>query len=176
MAVTAELGFWARLPQWAQPREHERRGLGSLRLAETTILILLGVFFAVATVNDVVRQTHVNHRFVADLNTWRVVTGHDYHNVRIESDQKGHTTNDTACGNVSPGAPGERTQVCVLLVGAVVDGHRVVTGGYYLPAKTIDYSKTRYACFGAATQRELCGQNKAPAGSPPTPALPNGRP
>jgi hypothetical protein len=168
--------FFARLPEWARPRETERRGLGSLRLAETTIMILLGVFLAVATVNDVVQQTHVNHRFVADLSTWRAATGHDYHNIRIESDQKTHTTHDTVCGNVSPGAPGERTQVCVSLVGAVIGGHRTITGGYYLPAKSMDSSKLRFACFGVALQRDLCAGNPSPAGSPPTPPLPSGRP
>lgn len=175
--VTAPQGdVWSRLPEWARPRESERRGLGSLRLAESTILILLGVFLAVATINDVRQQTHVNHRFVADLSTWRAATGHDYHNVRIESDQKTHTTNDSVCGNVSPGAPGERTQVCLTLVGAVSGGHRTITGGYYLPANSMDSSKVRFACFGAAQQKDLCGRNLPPAGSPPTPPLPSGRP
>jgi hypothetical protein len=59
----------AQLPEWARPRDEERRGLGSLRLAETTILILFGVLLAVATVNDVAQQTHVNHRLIADLHT-----------------------------------------------------------------------------------------------------------
>jgi hypothetical protein len=167
---------WARLPEWARPRDSERRGLGSLRLAETTILILLGLFLTVATVNDVVQQTHVNHRFVADLRTWRSVTGHDYHNVRTESDQKGHTTRDVVCGNVSPGAPGERVQVCLALVGPVVSGTRSVSGGYYLPAKSIDIRRNRYACFGAPEQAGLCGLDKPPPGSPPHPPLPTGRP
>jgi hypothetical protein len=165
----------ARLPEWAQPRDHEQRGLGSLRLAETTILILVGVLLAIATINDVVQQTHVNHRLVADLRTWRVVTGHAYHNLTIEQDAKGHTTRDTVCGNVSPGGPKERTQVCLVLVGSVLSGRRAVSGGYYLPAQTIDGRRSRYACFGTAAQAGLCGLSKPPSGAPPAPALPTGR-
>jgi hypothetical protein len=179
MSATPEMtdsARWTRLPEWARPRDSERRGLGSLRLAETTILILLGLFLALATVNDVVQQTHVNHRFVADLRTWRSATGHDYHNVRTESDQKSHTTRDVVCGNVSPGAPGERVQVCLALVGPVVSGVRSVSGGYYLPAKSIDIRRYRYACFGAPAQTGLCGLGKPPLGSPPDPPLPTGRP
>ena len=41
------------------------------RLIETTLLILAGLLLAIATVNDVVDQTHVNHRLIADLRTWR---------------------------------------------------------------------------------------------------------
>jgi hypothetical protein len=164
-----------RLPEWARPRERERRGLGSLRLAETTILILLGVFLAIATINDVVQQTHVNHRLVTDLRTWREVTGHDYHNLGTERDVKGHTTRDTVCGNISPGGPRERTQVCLVLVGSVVSGRREVSGGYYLPAKTEDGRRSRYACFGAAARVGLCGLKQPPAGAPPAPALPTGR-
>ncbi|HTA13876.1 MAG TPA: hypothetical protein VK781_03370 [Solirubrobacteraceae bacterium] len=173
-ASTPQSGLLARLPEWARPRDSERRGLGSLRLAETTILILLGLFLAVATVVDVVQQTHVNHRLIADLRTWRTVTGHDYHNVRTEGDQKGHTTRDTVCGNVSPGAPGERAQVCLTLVGPTVSGLRRVSGGYYLPAKSIDLRRNRYACFGTPAGSGLCGLARPPAGSPPDPPLPTG--
>jgi hypothetical protein len=171
----SQSGRTARLPEWARPHENERRGLGSLRLAETTILILVGVLLAVATVNDVVRQTHVNHRIVADLRTWRTVTGHRYRNLTTEQDVKGHTTRDTVCGNVSPGGPDERAQVCLVLAGPVLSGRRAVSGGYYLPAKTVDGRRSRYACFGAAAQTGLCGLSKPPAGAPPAPPLPTGR-
>jgi hypothetical protein len=174
-AGPSESGLAARLPGWARPLDRERRGLGSLRLAETTILILLGLFLAIATVADVVKQTHVNHRLVADLRTWRVVTGHDYHNLGTERDVKGHTTRDTVCGNVSPGGPRERAQVCLVLVGPVSSGRRAVSGGYYLPAKTEDGRRSRYACFGAAALADLCGLKQPPAGAPPAPPLPTGR-
>jgi hypothetical protein len=170
-----EGGISARLPEWARPRESERRGLGSLRLAETTILILLGLLLAIATINDVVQQTHVNHRLVADLHTWRVMTGHDYRNLSVEQDLKGHTTRDTVCGNVSPGGPKERTQVCLVLVGPVVSERRAVSGGYYLPAQTVDERRSRYACFGTAVETGLCGLSKPPAGAPLAPSLATGR-
>ncbi len=94
LPTTTKRDAWGWLPEWARPLEHERRGLGSLRLAETTILILLGIFLAVATVNDVVQQTHVNHRLKADLLTWRTVTGHDYVNLATEQDVKTYSTRD----------------------------------------------------------------------------------
>ncbi|HEY5194786.1 MAG TPA: hypothetical protein VIJ39_13080 [Solirubrobacteraceae bacterium] len=167
---------WARLPEWARPREEERKGLGSLRLAETTILILLGVFLAVATIHDVVQQTHVNHRLTADLLTWRTATSRDYRNLAMEEDQKTHTTRDTICGNVSPGAPGEHAQLCLTITGPVVAGKRTVSGGYYLPPRSIDIAKNRYACFGEPLEAGLCGLHSPPAGSPPSPSLPLGRP
>ncbi len=174
--TAAKREAWGWLPEWARPLEHERRGLGSLRLAETTILILLGIFLAVATVNDVVQQTHVNHRLKADLLTWRTVTGHDYVNLDTEQDVKTYSTRDTVCGNVSPGAPGERAQVCLMLAGAVVSGMRSVTGGYYLPPYKADLRANRYECFGLAAETALCGLSSPPAGSPPSPPLSLGRP
>jgi hypothetical protein len=174
-SVASEGRPQARLPEWARPRERERRGLGSLRLAETTILILVGLLLAIATIDDVVQQTHVNHRLVADLHSWRVMTGHDYRNLSAEQDVKGHTTRDTVCGNVSPGGPKERTQVCLVLVGTVISGRRDVSGGYYLPPQSIDERRLRYGCFGTPAETGLCGLSKPPAGAPPAPSLPTGR-
>jgi hypothetical protein len=136
---------------------------------------MLGVLLAIATINDVVQQTHVNHRLIADLHSWRVVTGHDYHNVGVEEDVKSHTTRDTVCGNISPGGPKERTQICLVLVGPTLSGRRSVSGGYYLPAETEDGRRNRYACFGTAAETGLCGLSKPPAGAPPAPPLPTGR-
>jgi hypothetical protein len=170
-----EIGLSARLPQWARPRDSERPGLGSLRLAETTILILVALLLAVATVNDLVQQTHVNHRLVADLRTWRLATGHNYHNLSIQQDVKGHTTRDTVCGNVTPGGPKERAQVCLVLLGPVLSGGRSASGGYYLLAQTVDGRRSRYGCFGAAAEAGLCGLKKPPFGAPPAPPLPTGR-
>ena len=144
------------LPEWARPRESERKGLGSLRLAETTLLLLFALLLAVATINDVVLQTHVNHRLVADLATWRARTGHDYHNVGVEQDIKEHSTRDIVCGNVSPGGPQERTQICLRIAGPVHAGRRTVTGGYYLPPRSEDEASLRYGCFGSAVQADLC--------------------
>jgi len=157
---------WARLPEWARPLEHERRGLGSLRLAETTILILLGLFLAVATVNDlVVLRVNENHRLNADLRTWRTITAHDYVNISTEQDIAGHTTRDVACGNVSPGAPGARNQICLILTGPVHGGVRSAMGGYYLPAYHSNLKANRFWCFGSAIADDLCGRSAPPAGA-----------
>jgi hypothetical protein len=168
------LGGWVRLH--ARPRESERKGLGSLRLAETTLLLLFALLLAIATVNDVVQQTHVNHRLNADLATWRVVTGHDYHNLAVEQDLKGHSTRDTVCGNVSPGGPKQRTRICLRMTGPVVAGHRAIGGGYYLPPRIEDEAWLRYGCFGSAAESTLCPRDVAPAGAPPAPALRTGLP
>jgi hypothetical protein len=167
---------WAWLPEWARPLDEERRGLGSLRLAESTILILIGLFLAVATVNDVVQQTHVNHRLRADLLSWRTSTGHDYVNLATEQDVKTFSTRDTVCGNVSPGAPGERAQVCLIFTGPIVRGMRDVSGGYYLAPYKADLRANRYGCFGVAEEDALCALSSPPAGSPPSPPLTLGRP
>lgn len=164
------------LPEWARPLEREKPGLGSLRLAETTILILLGVFLAVATVNDVIQQTHVNHRIVADQLTWRQATHHEYHEITTEQDVKTHTTRDVVCGNVSPGGPDVHTQICLVLTGPAHNGVREVSGGYYLAPETVDIARHRFACFGEPAQLGLCGLRVPPVGSPRTPPLPTGRP
>jgi hypothetical protein len=128
-----------------------------MRLIETTLLVLVGVLLAVATGNDVVRQTHVNHRLIADLRTWRAYTGHEYHNLSIEQELLGPTSSqrEVICGNTSPGAPKARTQLCLAIWGPVVDGRRRVHGGWYLPAKAEDLRAKRYGCFGPAA-RGIC--------------------
>ena len=131
-------------------------GSGQTRLVETTLLVLLGLFLLIATVNDLVRQTHVNHRLVADLRTWREYTGHDYKNVSVEQDLYSHTTRDIACGNVSPGAPKARTQLCIVLSGPTRAGRRAAHGGFYLPPKVDDVKRYRYGCYGSAKTAGLC--------------------
>ena len=81
-------------------------GSGRTRLIETTLLVLAGLLLAIATVNDVARQTHVNHRLIADLRTWRAYTGHDYHNLSISQQLLGEASRrEVVCGNTSPGPP-----------------------------------------------------------------------
>ena len=128
------------------------------RLIEVTVLVLVGVLLAVATVNDVIRQSHTNQRLVVDLTTWRAYTGHLYHNLTIEQDLKGGgSTREVICGNTSPGAPKTRAQLCLVMRGPVVHGRRAVYGGYYLPPHTVfDVSSLRYACFGPAKSQGLC--------------------
>jgi hypothetical protein len=143
---------WERLPGWLRPRAIELPGSGRMRLIETTLLVLVGVLLAVATVNDVVRQTHVNHRLIADLRTWRVYTGHPYHNLAIEQELFGRASQrEVVCGNTSPGAPKARTQLCLAIWGPEVGGRRMVHGGWYLPPKVEDVRADRYGCFGPAS-------------------------
>ena len=145
------------LPAWLRPRSIELPGSGRTRLVETTLLILVGVLLAVATINDVVRQTHVNDRLIADLSTWRAYTGHDYHNLSIEQELLGPTSSqrEVVCGNTSPGSPKARIQLCLAIWGPVVNGRRAVHGGWYLPAKAEDLRAKRYGCFGPAS-RGIC--------------------
>jgi hypothetical protein len=156
-ATPIEHGWFDRLPAWLRPRAVESPGTGRGRLIELTLLVLAGLLLAVATVNDVVQQTHVNHRLIADLHTWREYTGHDYVNLSTAEDIYGHTTRDIVCGNTSPGPPGERTQLCLQLTGPVRAGRRAARGGWYLPPKTEDEAALRYGCFGSAKLEHRCG-------------------
>jgi hypothetical protein len=144
------------LPSWLRPRAMELQGSGRMWLIEATLLVLVGVLLAVATINDVVRQTHINHRLIADLATWRAYTGHPYHNLSTEQELFGAGSGrEVVCGNTSPGAPKARTQLCLVVYGPIHDGRRTVHGGWYLPAKAEDVRADRYGCFGEAA-RGLC--------------------
>jgi cell division protein FtsL len=154
--TSAEHDRWSGLPAWLRPRRKDLPGSGRLRLIETTLLLLLGVLLAVATVNDVVRQTHVNRRLIADMTTWRAYTGHSYHNLSIEQELFGPgSQHEVVCGNTSPGGPKARTQICLVVYGPVASGRRTVHGGWYLPRKVEDVRADRYGCFGAAS-RGMC--------------------
>jgi len=139
------------LPDWLRPRGLELPGSGRMRLIETTLLLLMGLLLAVATINDLVRQTDVNHRLIADLGTWRGYTGHEYHNLSIEQELFGAASQkEVVCGNRSPGAPRARPQICLVIYGPVRAGRREVHGGWYLPAVVEDVRADRYGCFGPA--------------------------
>jgi hypothetical protein len=141
------------LPGWLRPRMLELPGSGRTRLVETTLLVLVAILLAVATANDVVRQTHVNERLIADLSTWRTYTGHDNHNLSIDQKVLGETSQrEVVCGNTSPGGPKARTQLCLAIWGGVIGGRRTVHGGWYLPPKAEDLRAARYACFGPASE------------------------
>ncbi|HTB69908.1 MAG TPA: hypothetical protein VK707_02885 [Solirubrobacteraceae bacterium] len=146
----------AQLPDALRPRERERRGTGQMRLVETIVLLLAGLLMAIATVNDVVLDTHVNHRLNADLRTWRAYTGHDYKNVGVEQDVLHYTTTDVVCGNTTPGPPKQRTQICLQMTGPIVHSHRAARGGWYLPPKAEDLHRYRYGCFGAPKAEGKC--------------------
>jgi hypothetical protein len=155
----AQRGFWERLPPRLRPLDAERPGAGNIRLIETTLLVLIGLVLAVATINDTVRLAGINSRENADKQTWRVYTGRDYVNVGVETQLFGITsTRDAVCGNTEPGPPDAHTQECLLVAGPVRRGQREVLGGWYVPAyvQHNDYSY-RYGCFGSAT-KGLCGR------------------
>jgi hypothetical protein len=137
--------------------------VSQLRLIETTLLVLIGLLLALATVDDLVRQTHVNDRLVADLSTWRHYTGHDYKELAPDQQLLGETTKrEVVCGNTTPGRQYARVQICLEIWGPVVDGRRTVHGGWYLPAKVEeDLRRYRYGCFGAAVAEGMCS---APGG------------
>jgi hypothetical protein len=141
----------SRLREWLAPRDSERVGVGNVRLVETTLLLLAALLLAIATVNDVVRQTHTNRRLIADLGTWRHYTGHAYHNLAIEQEiVESGRHHEIVCGNTAPGAPKARTQLCLVIGGPQAGGRRSVLGGWYLPAKAEDLPALRYGCFGEA--------------------------
>jgi hypothetical protein len=154
--ATPTEGGWSRLPPRLRPLDREPPGGGRRWRLETAVLLLAGLLLAIATVNDVVLGTRVNHRLVADLRTWRAYTGHDYKNVSAEQDIYHHTTTDVACGNTVPGPPKERVQICLQLTGPVVHGYRAARGGWYLPPKAEDVRPHRYGCFGTAKAQGAC--------------------
>jgi hypothetical protein len=145
-----------RLPARLRPRAVELPGSGRTRLIETTLLALAALLLAIATVNDVVLQSKVNHRLVADLATWRSYTGHDYRNLSLEQDFYGHTNREVVCGNTRPAPHGEVVQLCLLITGPVLDGRRTVRSGWYLSPKTADLPRNRYGCFGPPTAGWPC--------------------
>jgi hypothetical protein len=161
-------GRWERLPERLRPRETERRGRGDLRRVESTLLVLAFLLLAVAVVNDVVEQVHVNERLTVDLQTWRAVTGLKLKNISIEQDLTHRTTRDVLCGNTGEGPPGTQPQVCLIMTGPTVHGRRAARGGFYLPPYFRDKRENRYACFGTAVSEELCGL-PTPPGAPDEP-------
>jgi hypothetical protein len=126
------------------------------RAVETTVLVLVGVLLAIAVARDVARPVDVNHRLSVDLATWRALTGHRYRNLRVEQDERGHSTREVVCGNLTPGPPGARPQVCYVMTGPVVRGRRAARGGYRLPADVPDLRRYRHGCFGTAVGEGLC--------------------
>jgi hypothetical protein len=153
--LPAEERRWERLPPWLRPSNAERHGSGRLWRIETTVLVIVGLFLAVAVVNDLARQTRINHRLVADLSTWRHYTHHDYVNISVDQETLGAGSgHEVLCGNTSAGPPGSKTQICLAIWGPTLDGRRTVHGGWYLPPYYEDERSERYGCFGAV--RELC--------------------
>jgi hypothetical protein len=132
--------------------------MSQVRLIETTLLVLVGLLLALATVNDLVRQTHVDDRLIADLSTWRHYTGHDYRELSPDQKLLGEASKrEVVCGNTQPGPQYARVQICLEIWGPVVNGRRVVHGGWYLPANVEeDLRRYRNGCFGAAVAEGMC--------------------
>ncbi len=148
---------WNWLPEPLRAREHEPVGSGQLRLVESTLLVLVAILLAVATVYDVGRQVKVNDRLNADLRTWRAYTGHAYHNLAIDQELLGSASKrEVVCGNTAPGPPKAKTQICLEIWGSLAGGKRVVHGGWYLTPRSEDERGTRYGCFGDAVAEGIC--------------------
>jgi hypothetical protein len=145
-----------RLPPWLRLSETARSPGGERWLIESLVLLLVGALLATATVNDLVRQTNTNHRLVADMRTWRAYTRHDYHNLSVSQDVSGLTTREVVCGNTVPGGLKQRTQLCLVITGPVRAGRRMVSGGWYLPARSEDERRYRYGCFGPPREEGRC--------------------
>jgi hypothetical protein len=148
----------ARAPAWHRAGELARAPGGGRRLAEAAVLLAAGALLATATVNDLVRQTNTNHRLITDMRTWQAYTHHAYHNLKVSQDVTGLTTREIVCGNTAPGGLKQRTQLCLLITGAVRSGRRTVSGGWYLPPRVEDERRYRYGCFGPARDEGHCPQ------------------
>jgi hypothetical protein len=150
---------WDRLPPSLRPLERERGGSGRLRLVETTLLVIVGVILATATINDLVRQVGIDHRLSADERTWRVHTGRYYRNLTVDQQLLGpRTGHEVVCGNTRPGPPKSSRQLCLEIWGPVRGGVRQVHGGWYTPARSEDEARLRSGCFGVAVTEEQCLQ------------------
>ena len=147
-------GIVGRLPAWLAPREHDSAGRRTWRV-ETVALVLVGLLLAVAAINDISWSVNASAQLVADQSTWRHYTGRDYYNVSAGALVVGRSP-DISCANSSPGPPGERTQICLLIDGPIVHGLRTVVGGWRLPARTGDFPAKRYSCFGEGATKALC--------------------
>jgi hypothetical protein len=146
----------ARLPRWLAPSDDDRTPRRAWRL-ETAILVALGLFLAIASINDLAQTVNDNTRLVADQQTWRHYTHRDYFNVTAAPLVVGQPI-DLSCADATPGPPGERTQICLLITGPIRDGRRSVVGGFRLPARTGNFPQYRYSCYGEAVGQHLCAK------------------
>jgi hypothetical protein len=162
--------------QWLRPRTTERIGRGEVRLIETAVLLVVGLFLAIAVVNDVARAVPIGERLNADLESWEAIVGVHYHNPIIEQDVKHYTTRDVVCADTEKVKPLGHPQICLIFTGPVVHDRRTAFGGFYLVADgtdvhepVLDDKKYRYACWGTAVSEELCGLTTVPHGYPTKP-------
>lgn len=142
------------LPPWLRPRDDELRSSVVWRL-ETLVLLAAAVVLAVVAINDLFWTVQDAGVRVADQNTWRHYTHRDYYNVSAGKLVYNEAI-DVACANATPGPPGERTQICVIMSGPAVHGLRSVIGGWKLPPRKGDFPAARYDCVGAAATNTIC--------------------
>lgn len=154
---------WSRLPRWARPRPEANGDPAGrdLRAIETALLVIIGLVLAAAVVHDVVLQVHLNKRESADRTTWRTFEHRYVKVLDVRTLERG--TTDFVCLPSLTTATGERQiRPCVMISGPIVDGHRTVDGGYFVPPKRADRYQYRYGCFGLPAQRQLCGLRSPP--------------
>lgn len=153
------------LPESLRPLPEEKPDGGRRRRRQNVLLVLMAVVLAAAVTYDVARQTNINYRLTADIETWREITGHEYKNVSIETDTRHYTTRDVACGNTYYAKPGHSAQICFVMVGPILHvriggklvERRATYGGFFVPKLTsTGYKVNRYACFGRAVAEERC--------------------
>ncbi|MGD0197691.1 MAG: hypothetical protein ABSC56_07275 [Solirubrobacteraceae bacterium] len=142
------------LPPGLQARDVEVPSKRRWRV-ETAVLALIGLVLAIVAINDIFWSVQDAGVLVADQHTWRHHTGRDYYNVSVGPLVFGQPI-DVACADATPGPPGERTQICLIMDGAAVDGLRHVIGGWKLPPRLGDFPKYRYDCFGAGETKARC--------------------
>jgi hypothetical protein len=145
----------AKLPPWLRPLESDHFSGLALKL-ESLALLAVAVLLAVVAFNDIFWSVQDAGVLVADQNTWRHYTHHDYYNVSAGR-LVFNLSVDVSCANATPGPPGERTQICVIMQGPARHGLRQVIGGWRIPPRKGDFPRYRYACFGAAARsRTYC--------------------
>lgn len=133
------------------------QGARDRRLIEGAVLVILGLLLLAATVNEVVKQSHVNERIAVDKRTWINYTGHRLKHVSVTPGLR--NSNDTAC---APPTAGAHERLCLQLTGPAHATYRTVTGGYRLPLLHPNRFRYRYGCFGAARRHRLCVGRAAP--------------
>lgn len=162
--------------QWLRPRSEERGGRGHAHVIETVVLLIVGLFLAIAVVNDVGRAVPIGERLNADLETWQAIIGAPFHNPIIEQDIIHYTTRDIVCADTEKRKPFGHPQICLVFTGPVVHHRRTALGGFYLVANgtdvhdpVLDVKRNRYACWGTAVSEQLCGLTSVPPGYPTKP-------
>jgi hypothetical protein len=123
--------------------------------AETMALVVVGVVLTALATNDIFWSVQSSAVRVADQNTWRHYTHRNYFNVSAGPLVYGRPV-DVSCADATPGPPGERTQICLIMDGPAVAGLRHVIGGWRLPPRKGDFAIDRYGCYGAARTTTIC--------------------